>query len=202
MHPSGLPPGVLEFIDRWGYLAFGLGAGLGIPVTEELWLPIGGYLAWVGVFSLPGALAVGIGGIVAVDSLGYWVGRLGGRRLVEQAGRYLPGMTASLHRAEGFFERHGDTAVFLARFIAWLRFAAGPLAGLSLMPYHRFITYDLAAALIWAPTLIGAGYLGGHYLDQVIVRLWEIQGVALAAAVLLWAGWRLTARWRHGLKQG
>ena len=202
MHPSGLPPGVLEFVGNWGYLAFGLGAGLGISVTEELWLPIGGYLAWAGVFSLPGALAVGIGGVVVVDSLGYWVGRLGGRRLLGRVGRYLPGTEAGLRRAEGFFERHGDAAVFLARFIAWLRFAAGPLAGLSLMPYHRFITYDLAAALIWVPTLIGAGYLGGPYLDIVMARLWELQGVAVALAVVLWVGWRLTARWRRGLKQG
>jgi membrane protein DedA with SNARE-associated domain len=183
-------------------LAFGVGAGLGIPVTEELWLPIGGYLAWAGVFSLPGALAVGIGGIVTVDSLGYWVGRLGGRRLIGRVGRYLPGIEAGLRRAEGFFGRHGDAAVFLGRFIAWLRFAAGPLAGLSLMPYHRFLAYDLAAALIWAPSLIGAGYLGGPYLDRVLARLWELQGVSVALAVVLWVGWRLTARWRHGLRQG
>ncbi len=202
MHPSGLPPAVLEFVGRWGYLAFGLGAGLGIPVTEELWLPIGGYLAWAGVFSLPGTLAVGIGGIVTMDSLGYWVGRLGGRRLVGRVGRYLPRVEPGLRRAERFFERHGDGAVFLARFIAWLRFAAGPLAGLSLMPYHRFLTYDLAGALIWVPAMVGVGYLGAPYLDRVLARLWEFQGVALAVAVVLWVGWRLTVRWRHGLRQG
>ena len=196
MHPSGLPPGVLEFVGQWGYLAFGVGVGLGVPVTEDLWLPIGGYLAWAGVFSLPGAMVTAIFGMAAVDNLGYWLGRLGGRPLLERVGRYVPGMAAGLRRAEAFFARHGDTAVFLARFVAWLRFGAGPLAGLSRMPYPRFVAYNLAGAAVWAPALVGAGYLGGPYLDRVIVRLWQVQGLAVVLAVLLWAAWRLAARRR------
>ena len=196
MHPSGLPPGVLEFVGQWGYLAFGLGVGLGVPVTEDLWLPIGGYLAWSGVFSLPGAMATAILGIAAVDNLGYWLGRLGGRLLLRRVGRYVPGMEAALRRAEAFFDRHGDAAVFLVRFIAWLRFGVGPLAGLSRMPYPRFLTYNLAGAAIWVPILVSVGYLGGPYLDRVIIQLWQVQGLTVALAVLLWVGWRLTARWR------
>ena len=196
MHPRGLPPGVLEFVGQWGYFAFGVGVGLGVPVTEDLWLPIGGYLAWAGVFSLPGAIVAAILGIAAVDNLGYWLGRLGGRLLLGRVGRHVPGMEAGLRRAETFFARHGDAAVFLARFIAWIRFGAGPLAGLSRMPYPRFVTYNLAGAAVWVPILVGVGYLGGPYVDRVIVQLWQVQGLTVALAVLLWVGWRLAARWR------
>jgi membrane protein DedA with SNARE-associated domain len=202
MHPSGVPPGVLETVVQWGYLAFGVGVGLGVPVTEDLWLPIGGYLAWAGVFSLPGAIVVAILGTAAVDNTGYWVGRLGGRRLLERLARYVPGMAAGLLRSERFFLRHGDSAVFLARFIAWIRFGAGPLAGLSRMPYPRFVTYNLAAAAIWVPAMVGVGYLAGPYLDRVLVRLWQLQGITVAIVVLLWIAWRLTGRWRDRRARG
>jgi membrane protein DedA with SNARE-associated domain len=195
MHPGGLPPEFFEFIAKWGYLAYGVGVALGVPVTEDLWLPIGGYLAWAGAFSLPGALVVAILGTLAIDNAGYWAGRLGGRPLLERLAQYIPGMAAGLRRAERFFSSHGDSAVFLARFIAWLRFGVGPLAGLSRMRYPRFVLYNLAAALIWVTTMVTVGYLGGPYLDRVLVRLWQAQGITVAVVLLLWLGWRFTARW-------
>ena len=92
--------------------------------------------------------------------------------------------------------------MFLAWFVPWLRLGVGPLAGLSRMPYPRFVAYDLAAALALVSTLIGAGYLGGPYLDRVMTRLWRVQELTVALILLLWVGWRLTARWRQGLRQG
>ena len=60
------------------------------------------------------------------DHLGYWLGRRGGRPLLERYGRRLLISPRTLRRADRFFARYGQGAVFLGRFVTGLRFLAGP----------------------------------------------------------------------------
>lgn len=56
-----------------------------------------------------------------LDRYGYWIGRLGGRRLVLRVGRYVWLTEERLAKAEGFFQRHGGKIVAVARFVDGLR---------------------------------------------------------------------------------
>ncbi|HSD51244.1 MAG TPA: DedA family protein [Candidatus Methylomirabilis sp.] len=185
MEPAGLPEGIADAIGRWGYLALGVGVALGVPVPEDVWLLVAGYLTWSRLLSLPWVIVVGMVGAMVADHTGYWAGRLGRRRLLDRFGRYVLVTPARLRRAETFFLRHGHKAVFFARFLPWIRVSVGPLSGVSRMSYGRYFTYNSLAALTYASTMTMLGYLFAPQLDQVLELLGRGRRAASIVIVLI-----------------
>jgi membrane protein DedA with SNARE-associated domain len=82
-------------------------------------------------------------------------------------------------------------AVFVARFVAGLRFMAGPLAGSTGLTPMRFFVANLLGAAVYVPVAVGAGYAVGYGLGDQIDRLRRALGEAehlLVIALLLAAG--------------
>src|SRR2546426_7137955 len=72
----------------------------------------------------------------------------------------------------GFVIRHGPFGVFVARFIAGLRFLAGPLAGAIGLRFIPFTTANVLGALVFVPVAVGVGYAGGYGVgDRKSTRL-------------------------------
>jgi len=145
---QALPPSTI-------YLVVGLVIGvesMGIPLPGEIALVTAALLASTGVTDpwLVG-LAASIGAVVG-DSIGYTVGRRGGRPWLERLGHRFPRHFGPPHlaRAERSFDRYGVWAVFFGRFVALLRILAGPLAGALKVAYHRFLIANAAGGLVWA----------------------------------------------------
>jgi membrane protein DedA with SNARE-associated domain len=107
-------------------------------------------LAATGHLSLSLVIGAAALGAVIGDSVGYLVGRKGGRRFLERYGTYAGITPEKLAKAEGYFIRHGGKTVFFGRFVAVLRILAGPLAGASNMPYRRFLMPNAAEAVAWS----------------------------------------------------
>src|SRR5262245_32484381 len=138
------------------YLIVGVVIGtesLGIPLPGEIVLVSAALLAsqhdalnplWIGI-------CASIGAIVG-DSIGYVIGRKGGRRLFAWAGRKFPKHPgpAQIESARGMFQRRGVWAVFFGRFIALLRILAGPLAGSLHMNYGKFLAANALGGIAWA----------------------------------------------------
>ncbi len=185
MEPAGLPKGLTDAIGQWGYLALGMGVALGVPVPEDVWLLVSGYLAWSRLLSLPWVIVVGMVAAMVADNTGYWAGRLGRRRLLDRFGRYVLVTPARLRRAETFFLRHGHKAIFFARFLPWIRVSAGPLSGVSRMPYGRYFTYNSLAALTYASAMTVLGYLFAPQLDQLLELLGRGRRAASIVIILI-----------------
>ena len=150
----------------------------GIPLPGETALLTAGVLAGAGRLSLPLVIAVAVAAAVAGDTLGYWLGRRGGRPALTWRG---PGATVRAHaleRGERFFERHGAKTVFLGRFVPGVRVFAAVLAGAAAMPWPRFALYNLAGAFVWASTVASLASLVG---PTVAAGLW----VAVLCAVVV-----------------
>lgn len=84
------------YVARWGYLLVGVMVVLGnvgVPVPEETVLLVGGYFAAKGLLGLWGLIPTAILSATGGDSLGYWIGRRGGRRLLLQYGAALGAQT-------------------------------------------------------------------------------------------------------------
>ena len=116
------------------------------------------------------------------DSIGYSIGRRGGRRLLERLGRRFPRHLGPPHLAQGerLFARFGVSAVFFGRFIALLRILAGPLAGSLKVPYPKFLLANAAGGIIWAS---GTAFLVWG-LGRVAERwLTDFSWIALLVAV-------------------
>jgi len=187
LSPRELLAWMAPFVARWGYLLVGVTVvlgNLGLPVPEETVLLVGGYFAAKGLLNLWGLIPIAILSATAGDSLGYWLGRWGGRRLLLQSGPAL-GMTPQrLLKAERYFERHGPWTIFLARFIAGLRFMAGPLAGAFGMPFARFLPYNLAGAVVYCSAMVSIAYLSAPFFDRA-VHVIALANWALALLVLI-----------------
>jgi membrane protein DedA with SNARE-associated domain len=182
-----------------GALAFGEAAVfLGLVIPGETALLLGGMLAGTGRISLPVMIVVAVLAAIAGDSVGYEIGRLGGSALREsRTGRFVG--AARWQRAERFIVRHGGRAVFLGRWVGVLRALVPALAGMSRMPYRRFLAYNAAGGALWAIVVVVAGYLAGASWQRVVTYFGWAGGalvVVLAAIAVATALWRRVVRRR------
>ncbi|MCO1615099.1 DedA family protein [Micromonospora tulbaghiae] len=156
---------------------------MGIPLPGEIVLVSAALLAATGAVGPEWVATAAATGAIIGDSIGYAVGRRGGRPLLERLGRRFPKHLGPAHlaRAELSFARHGVWAVFFGRFVALLRILAGPLAGALRVPYRRFLVANAAGGLVWA---FGTTYLL-FYLGQAAEHwLKDISWAGLVLAVL------------------
>ena len=120
------------------------------------------------------------------DNIGYWLGREGGRKLLERWGPLRRYAERALPPGERFFEKHGGKTVFLARFIAVLRVTAAWLAGITRMPWWRFFLWNAAGGIVWA-TLVGtlAYYFGKAAADAISTYgLYAVAAIVVAGGLL------------------
>lgn len=160
---------------------------LGIPLPGEIVLISASLLAAQHVVSPVAVAASASAGAIIGDSIGYSIGKWGGRPLFERLGRRFPKHFGPEHlaTAERAFARWGMWAVFFGRFIALLRIFAGPLAGALKMPYPRFLFANASGGICWA-----AGTTAVIYYLGIVAEKWlqRFSWIGLLAAVLIGLG--------------
>lgn len=179
--------GALGALQSLGYPGIAAIVGLesaGLPLPGETTLLAASYLAATGHLSLPLVIGSAALGAIVGDSVGYFIGRRGGRRFLERYGKYVGITSEKLVRADDYFVRHGAKTVFFGRFVALLRVLAGPLAGASKMPYRRFLAANVAGAVTWATTMGTLAFFFGKPVAAVLSSLGIWALVALAVFVI------------------
>ncbi|RMB84025.1 DedA family protein [Streptomyces shenzhenensis] len=123
-------------------------------------------------------------GAVVGDSIGYAIGRKGGRPLLAWLGKKFPKHFSEGHiaTAERSFEKWGMWAVFFGRFVALLRIFAGPLAGVLHMPYWKFLIANVLGGICWAGGTTAVIYYVGVVAEDWLKRF---SWLGLVAAVLI-----------------
>jgi membrane-associated protein len=196
---SGLLHGMLSAPPALAYLLVGLlvfgeaAVFVGFVLPGETAVVLGGVLA--SRHSIDLRLLIGLVAVAAIigDSVGYEVGRHFGERAL--ATRPLRRHEDRLRRARGFLRERGGSAVFLGRWTAFLRAVMPGLAGLSRMPYRRFLVYNALGGIAWGTTFCLVGYLAGNSYEVVANRI-GVGGAVLSVAILvaLLVGWRVRRR--------
>jgi len=172
-------PDLGQLPGHWGYLAIFLVVvlgNLGLPVPEETILALAGYLVWRRTLRLPLVLAVGVVSAIVGDNMGYWIGRRYGQSYLERYAHWALGGPGRLESMRRFVTRYGAAGVFAARFIAGLRFLAGPLAGASGLRPTPFMVANALGALVYVPVVVAAGYAVGYGLGAYVERLRKVVG--------------------------
>ena len=103
----------------------------------------------------------GVAGQTVGSIIGWAMGLYGGRPLVERHGRWLHLGPENLDRAEHWFDRWGDWAVFLGRMTPVVRSFVSIPAGLARMPLGRFTLYSVLGTIPWCFGIAGAGWALG-----------------------------------------
>jgi membrane protein DedA with SNARE-associated domain len=160
----------------------------GIEIASNGWA----YL----VMALAGALGYWVGGLI-----GWTIGYLGGRPLLDRYGRFLHLSEEKLERSETWFRRHGSMSVLLARNVPIVRSFISIPAGIAQIPFGRYTVLSLLGSLPWAFGFAAAGYALGtgwervhedfRYADYVVLVL-----IVLAIAFAVFRYLRGRAR-RH-----
>jgi membrane protein DedA with SNARE-associated domain len=187
----------LQTYGYWAVLLALLGENAGIPLPGETILIFASFLAFQGEhLRLAPLILVGIGACTMGDNLGYWIGRRGGRPLLERWKHFFRVSDDDIRAAEDFLQRHGSLAIFAARFIAGMRIIAGPLAGVLRMEWKRFLLANAAGAAAWVTVIACVGYFFGSQYDSLMRVLKGTEIVILV--VVIGAAWYF---WRRRKKQ-
>lgn len=139
---------------------------------------IAGTLAAVGSLDLGWLLVLALVATVLADSFNYLVGGQAGRRVL--VGRLPFTQARHMDRTERYLARSGRSAIVMARFIPWIRSMLPFVAGMSTMPYRRFLFFNTLGAFVWVSVFVMGGFFFGN-LPVVQDNL----SLVLAAVVLL-----------------
>jgi len=167
-------PGVLQELeqplDEYGYLAvaaFVMVEDFGVPLPGETVLVLASVYAATGRLNVLLVALVAFVAAVLGDNIGFAIGHFGGQRFVDRFGRYVFLTPERLAKATAFFERHGGKVVVVARFIEGLRQANGIIAGISSMPWARFLMFNAIGAALWVGVWVSVGYLSGSNINAI-----------------------------------
>ncbi len=204
--------------DAVGYLGVAAAVALETivaPIPSEVILPMAGWkvsqsaadasivepltgLAW----NIPLAVALATVGSVVGALVGYAIGAWGGRPLLDRYGRYVGIGAGDLDRADRWFERWGNWAVFFGRMVPLVRTFVSYPAGISRMPMGRFLLFSTLGSLPWNAALIYAGFVVGENYPQIeaVLKPWEyvIYAIVLLVVAYFVVRWWLAKRSSRG----
>jgi len=166
----------LGTFSYWGIFGISFLANVVIPVPEEIVLLALGYLAGTGHISIYYATPIVIAGLLASDIVMYSLARAG-NKYVETI--YQKFFASRVESRQEWFHTHIDKVIFYSRFMVQLRFIGPFMAGHLKVPLRKFITYELAALVVYVPLFVWTG----KYFHSRIVRV--IDGVGVVRNVIL-----------------
>lgn len=189
---TGVAGWAVDLMERLG----GPGAGLVIalenlfpPLPSEVILPLAGFTASQGTFSLPGAIAWTTAGSVVGALVLYTLGAVFGAERFRAVWGKLPLVSLSdLDRTEAWFGRHGKKAIFFGRMIPIFRSLISIPAGIERMPIVVFTLLTLAGSLIWNTVFVIAGYQLGEnwYLVDGYAGILQKFVIVVVAVAVIW----------------
>jgi membrane protein DedA with SNARE-associated domain len=213
---SGITEVVTSAVGDYGlYAVFGLMLVDAVfPTASELVMVYGGALA-AGAFAehdvvlfgrtieegLPAYLAIALAGTIGYTIgavIGWAIGLYGGRPYLERHGRWLHLDAEKLDRAERWFERWEDWAVFLGRLTPVVRSFVSIPAGVMETPLVRYTLLTLAGSALWCFAFAGIGWIAGDNWEEFhhAFRYFDYLVAAGIVAVAAWLVVRYVRRRR------
>ncbi|MEO7235818.1 MAG: VTT domain-containing protein [Lapillicoccus sp.] len=159
-------------------------------------LPGDSLLFAMGLFVATGKLPINLGLAVlllfvaafAGNVVGYEIGRAMGPALYRHDGRIVK--RKYWDQAAQFFERHGNKALVIGRFVPFVRTYITVVAGISRMDRRRFFTWSAVGAALWVVLVTLLGYFLGQAFpvlqDKLDLAIVVIVVVSLIPAVIEW----------------
>ena len=191
---------VLTALLQYGYPALGLTlllGAIGLPLPDGIATTLAGSLAAQGRMNWVWAGAITVSASVAGDAVGYGLGRLLSKEVLERHGHWIGYTLTRRARVQSLFDQWGSLTVFITRtFMSYLSSVASLLAGISHYRLPKFLAIALVGRLIWTAAYLGLGYGIGADWEAASSFLTNLSGLLVSAALFLGAGVLASARWR------
>jgi membrane protein DedA with SNARE-associated domain len=170
-----------------------------IPIPSEATMLFAGFNVHNGEYSLIAVTLVGTAANLVGSWIAYAVGYYGRLEVLEKHGKWLHIRKSSLERADRWFERYGDWAVFFSRMLPIVRTFISLPAGVARMPFWRFTLLTFLGCLPWVFLLAFVGDQVGarwhkwkdalHYVDYTVAAL-----IVIGIVYLIVRAWRRRGR--------
>ena len=187
-----------SFFDQYGYWTVFFALLLenaGVPVPGETVLLFASFLAFdEQELKLRFIILVGIAAATLGDNIGYWIGRKGGRPLLDRYIHMFRIPISAIEKGERLFANYGPLAIFFARFVFGMRIIAGPMAGVLKMDWRKVSVFNFLGATVWVTVISVVGYKFGEEWED-LVRI--MGGVNLAIGIIaLWVAYMVWRTYR------
>lgn len=188
-----------QFVLEHGYLVLAVWVlldQLGLPFPAiPIMIAVGG-LAGGGQLDLATALLISTLACLPSDIFWYETGRRRGGAILRFLCKVSLEPDSCVRNTEDMFDRYGARSLLIAKFFPGFQTMAPPLAGMSRLPFARFLAFDIGGAFLWSAAFIGAGFALHDQLDrayQMISELGAGAGAIIGVGLALWVAWK----WVH-----
>jgi membrane-associated protein len=164
------PDTILEWLGPWALV------GLAVIIFAECGLLLGFFLPGdsllftAGLFVADGAIATPLWAVCALlvvaavlgNVCGYWIGRSAGPAVFDRPRSRLF-KPAHVAKTQEFFDRYGNRAIVLGRFVPIVRTFITAMAGVGKMDARRYLSYSMIGGVAWAAGVTLLGYWLGQF---------------------------------------
>lgn len=180
---------VLPVVAIMIFAECGLLIGFFLP-GDSLLFPLGLFLA-KGYVHTPVWLACLILTVCAVlgNIVGYGIGYAAGPKLFNKPDSKLF-KREYVDKTHAFFEKYGNRAILLARFVPIVRTFITAVAGVGRMDPKRYLTISVIGGILWACGITLAGYFLGQFTfigDHIDLILVLLVLVSIIPLIIEWA---------------
>lgn len=167
---------VISVMNSYGYLGvFLLIAIENIfpPIPSEVILLFGGFMTTYTKLNIFGMVIASTLGSIFGAIILYYVGKIFNKdrlkRIISgKVGKVLRLKNSDIEKADKWFDTKGQKTVFFCRFIPLVRSLISIPAGMSEMPFVKFLLYTTFGSLIWNIVLIVVGNILGENWESIL----------------------------------
>ena len=192
----------IQFLIRHGLVALFvimLADQLALPVPMDIFLLAAGGMVGTGTIAFLPTVATLLAAGVLGNALWYWLGRRHGNRILKFLCRISVEPDSCVRRTENLFTRYGVKALLVAKFVPGLNTVAAPLAGVSKVPFPRYLVFNTLGLLFWILPYLVLGMIFRHQLEAVAAwgaRMGSSLAWILAAAAAGYFLFKFVRRWQ------
>jgi membrane protein DedA with SNARE-associated domain len=188
---------IIGIMERLGYLGIALLMFLDNvfpPIPSEIIMPSAGYSASQGTLTLMGVIMAGSIGSMLAAALLYWIGYQFSHaaifRFVDRYGKYLFIKTEDVKKSLLWFEQYGHRIVFFGRMVPAVRSLISIPAGMSRMPFWKFMLFSSLGTIIWTTFLACVGFYFGEnqaFMQQIFSQVgYVIFAIVIMVIGIIW----------------
>ncbi|OTG66810.1 alkaline phosphatase [Acinetobacter silvestris] len=163
------------------------------PIPSEVIMPSAGFTASKGQLLLSGVIISGSLGSLIAAALLYWIGhKIPNQKIfnwIDRYGKFLWIKSKDVEKALDWFETYGHRIVFFGRMIPAIRSLISIPAGMSHMPFWKFMTYSALGTIIWTTFLACIGYYFGNNIALMQEILNRVGYVILSLVFIFLIYW-------------
>lgn len=194
---------IMEQLGYWGIALLMFLDNVFPPIPSEIIMPSAGYAASQGQLHIVGVIVAGCLGSLIAAAVLYWVGYKFNHAtifsFVDRYGKYLFLKSTDVQKSLQWFEQHGHRIVFAGRMIPAVRSLISIPAGMSRMPFWKFMLYSSLGTIIWTTFLAYVGFYFGE--NQALMhQIFSQVGYIILIIVVIVAGWLIYRRQQRKMK--